>query len=346
MLQHVAEQRLGNAHRARQPHVGSVKVVTSGMRASPPTQVPTTPFGKPPVSVDDVGLEAPPCSNRVDEIGAEEADEREPRAPGGRNILRHVSRVRELLVAARRIAKALDRNPGDLFRSRESGGRRSHDVDVHIFARRAMASRSRNEPGASPSDRGNECVRNRTFICSAIRGRVAILREILEPRPKLAHLRALRRDELADQSRREEHASEDETSLDQIESGRKPDPADDAPEDGDDPDDHAEDEQRCAEHAEQQQRLLARSAARTTRQACRARRPGFCRSRTSIGRHGGGKAEPGLRKPRIPAAAAITTMYRCQSGRAGSASITSRRYALTELRSRTGTLNNERLSRL
>ena len=43
-----------------------------------------------------------------------------------------------------------------------------------------------------------------------------------------------------------------------------------------------------------------------------------------------------------PCAWARTIMYRCQSGRAGCASMISRRYAFTLLRSRTGTLNSAR----
>src|SRR5688572_18249861 len=81
----------------------------------------------------------------------------------------------------------------------------------------ATASRSRNEPGASPYPLGNECVRNRTFTLLWLLQRVAPLRQFFQTSSKLAYLRALRRDELSDQSRRKQHAAEDETRLDQIE---------------------------------------------------------------------------------------------------------------------------------
>src|SRR5260370_40590387 len=70
------------------------------------------------------------------------------------------------------------------------------------------------EPGASPWDRGNEWVRKRTFTPLWILQRVSTLCQLLESRAKLAHLRALSRDELAQQSRREENAAEQEACLD------------------------------------------------------------------------------------------------------------------------------------
>src|SRR3954469_17500129 len=82
--------------------------------------------------------------------------------------------------------------------------------------RRATARRRMNEPAASPSVRGNECVRNSTFIALWSGGRVAFPREILYPRGKLAQLRALRGDELPHQSCREEHASYSHARLDEI----------------------------------------------------------------------------------------------------------------------------------
>ncbi len=59
-----------------------------------------------------------------------------------------------------------------------------------------------------------------------------------------------------------------------------------------------------------------------------------------------GYSGTGISETVNPSCAAMTIMYRCQSGRIGSASMISRRYAFTEFKSRTGTSNNARLSAL
>src|SRR6266851_5170305 len=59
-----------------------------------------------------------------------------------------------------------------------------------------------------------------------------------------------------------------------------------------------------------------------------------------------GYSGTGCSASRNPWDAAITTMKRCQSGRVGKLSITSRRYALTPLRSLTRTPKSQRLSAL
>src|SRR5436309_90606 len=59
-----------------------------------------------------------------------------------------------------------------------------------------------------------------------------------------------------------------------------------------------------------------------------------------------GWSETGCSRSRKPCAAAMTTMKRCQSGRVGRPSTTSRRYAFTEFRSVTRTPNSQRHSAL
>src|SRR5688500_13880526 len=100
-----------------------------------------------------------------------------------------------------------------------------------------------NEPAASPSDRGNECVRNRTFILSDVRGLIAILRDVLEPSPELGELGSLRGDELSNQSCREEHASDRQARLHEVDERTEADPTNDAPQNRDDSNDHPDDEQ-------------------------------------------------------------------------------------------------------
>src|ERR1051325_11236477 len=67
----------------------------------------------------------------------------------------------------------------------------------------ACASRSTNEPGASPRVRGKLWVRKRTFIVSR-----AVLPQLIELPPKLSHLCALPGDLFADESRREKDAAQ------------------------------------------------------------------------------------------------------------------------------------------
>src|SRR4029077_19338611 len=83
-------------------------------------------------------------------------------------------------------------------------------------ARSATARRSMNEPAASPSDLGNECVRHSTFIWSAIRRRDALTRLISASRAELSKLGALRRDHLTEQTGGEEHAANGYAGLDEV----------------------------------------------------------------------------------------------------------------------------------
>src|SRR3954469_15347499 len=121
--------------------------------------------------------------------------------------------------------------------------------------RRATARRRINEPAASPSDRGNECVRNSTFIESAVAGRVAFLGQVFDSGPQLVHLGALRGDHLAQQAGGEENAADRDAGLHEIDQRSKANPADNSPEYRDDSDAHADDEQNGAEEAEQEERL-------------------------------------------------------------------------------------------
>src|SRR6185503_18399164 len=120
--------------------------------------------------------------------------------------------------------------------------------------RRATANRRMNEPAASPSDRGNECVRKSTFIRSGI-GRVAFPRKILDPRAQLTQLGALRGDELSNETGREKDAADGDAGLDEIHQRPESDAADDAIQNGNYPDDHADDEQSGSEESEQQRRF-------------------------------------------------------------------------------------------
>src|SRR5687767_13725321 len=122
-----------------------------------------------------------------------------------------------------------------------------------------MARRSRNEPGASPYPLGNECVRKRTFTLLRLLQRVAPLSQFLETSSKLAHLRALRCDELSDQSRSEQDAPEDETRLDQIQQRTEAFSGKYSPEHSCNSHQDAQHKQRCSEHSEQQQWLLGKA---------------------------------------------------------------------------------------
>src|SRR2546430_8681732 len=81
---------------------------------------------------------------------------------------------------------------------------------------RATARRSMNEPGASPCDRGNEWVRKRTFTPLWFLQRISTLCQPLDSCAKFAHLRALSRDQLAQQSCREENATEEKACFDEV----------------------------------------------------------------------------------------------------------------------------------
>src|SRR5437899_2102815 len=82
--------------------------------------------------------------------------------------------------------------------------------------RSVTAGRRINEPAASTSMRGNECVRNKTFICSEIVRRVAFPREIFDARPQLAQLSTLTGDHLSKESSCEQHAPYWHAGLDEI----------------------------------------------------------------------------------------------------------------------------------
>src|SRR6185295_15813295 len=107
--------------------------------------------------------------------------------------------------------------------------------------RSATASLRMNEPAASPSVRGNERVRNSTFIRSGVRRAVALSREVLYPGAKLVYLGPLRGNHLTKQSGGKEHAADGHARLHEIHQRPEADAADHSPQDGDDPDDHADD---------------------------------------------------------------------------------------------------------
>ena len=83
------------------------------------------------------------------------------------------------------------------------------------------------------------------FICIA--ARVAFFGEVFDSRAQLTQLGALRCDHLAEQSRSEEHAAEEQAGLDEGEERPVAHAADDAIEHGDDADDEAEREQSRTE---------------------------------------------------------------------------------------------------
>ena len=103
------------------------------------------------MSVDDVGIEAPPRSHGTDKVGSEETDEGKACSPRARDILSHVARVCELLVTARGIAESLDRDSVDLFLCRHAFSGRRYDVDFDAFVAKrngqSQNERSRRVPG-------------------------------------------------------------------------------------------------------------------------------------------------------------------------------------------------------
>src|SRR2546422_3077373 len=125
--------------------------------------------------------------------------------------------------------------------------------------RSATARRRINEPAASPSVRGNECVRNRPFICSEIVRRVAFPRQVFDARPQLAQLRALSGDHLSKESSCEQHAPYCHARLDEIHQRTKSNSADNAPQYGNDSDDHSDNEQRRAQHTKKEKRFSSKA---------------------------------------------------------------------------------------
>ncbi len=150
--------------RARRTSV-PCSVVTSGlfaMRAEPRAD---EAIREPPVRVHDVRLELAARAHRRPELGAEESEQRDARAPRRLHLRRHVAGVRERLVAARRVAEPFDRNVVERRSwSAKPGAAGATTRASTPSSRSAVASRSTNEPGASPGWRGNECVRKRTLI--------------------------------------------------------------------------------------------------------------------------------------------------------------------------------------
>src|SRR5450759_676643 len=134
VLENMAEERPGDTYFANQAHISTVQ-----RRHERDTREPADPrshysVGEPPVRVNDLRLEAASRANGVDEIGAEKSDEREPGGPGRGDVARHVSRVGQLLVAARCVSESLDADPIDLFFGGKTGARRSNDANVHVLS--------------------------------------------------------------------------------------------------------------------------------------------------------------------------------------------------------------------
>src|SRR5437868_15373528 len=110
----MAEQRLGDADAACEPHVRAMERRHQGNVRETMHPGADNAVRKPPVRVDDLGLEVSSHSDGVDEIGAEEADERELGGPRRRDVTRHVAGVREALEATRRISESFDANAVEL----------------------------------------------------------------------------------------------------------------------------------------------------------------------------------------------------------------------------------------
>ena len=81
VLEHVTEEWFCYADSPRQPHVGSVK--SRHQRDVRESAYPgaNDSIGKPPVRVDDLRLEIAARPHRMDEVRAEETDERQLRGP-------------------------------------------------------------------------------------------------------------------------------------------------------------------------------------------------------------------------------------------------------------------------
>src|SRR5687768_4641468 len=116
MLEDMPEQGAADSHSPREAHVGSVQCRHERPMRHSREPAADYPAGKPPMGMNDVRLEASPRANRRNEIRAKEPNESEPCAPRGCDVLRHGPGVGELLVAPRRIAKALDCDSLERFR--------------------------------------------------------------------------------------------------------------------------------------------------------------------------------------------------------------------------------------
>ncbi len=88
---------------------------------------------------------------------------------------------------------------------------------------------------------------------SGIRWCVAFPREIFESSPDLTQLGTLSGDEFTDQPSGKEHAPDGKTGFHEIDQGPESDPADYAPDDGDEANDDSEDEKPRSQHPEQEQ---------------------------------------------------------------------------------------------
>src|SRR5438874_3002594 len=114
-----------------------------------------------------------------------------------------------------------------------------------------------NEPAASPDQRGNACVRNRTLSdAGSAAVALVILALLVHPSLELAKLRPLGGDLTADHPCREEDAPEKDAGLNDRPDPSLPDAID--PESGQrqNAGEHTENKDAEAEHREQQQRLL------------------------------------------------------------------------------------------
>src|SRR6202049_3627367 len=120
MFEHVGEQRLHDANSANQADVSSVKSCHEwdAREATDPRS--DHAVGEPPMGVNQLRLEAASRPNSVDEIGAEESDQGESGGPGRGDVTRHVSRVGQLLVAARCVPESLDANALDFLCRRKT----------------------------------------------------------------------------------------------------------------------------------------------------------------------------------------------------------------------------------
>src|SRR5205823_1519207 len=121
----------------------------------------------------------------------------------------------------------------------------------------ARARRRMNEPAASPDQRGNACVRNRTLSdAGSAAVALVILALLVHPSLELAKLRPLGGDLIAEHPCREEDAPEKDAGLNDRPDPSLPDAID--PESGQrqNAGEHTEAKDAEAEHREQQQRLL------------------------------------------------------------------------------------------
>src|SRR5689334_20638066 len=120
--------------------------------------------------------------------------------------------------------------------------------------RSAAARRSTNEPGASPTSRGYECVKKRTFIRSPILH--AFGQPFIELATDVTKLRTLSRDLFAEQSGREKNAAEDQARCDDRPHGSVSDAGKNQHGERDETGQRSDREESSAEHAEEEERLL------------------------------------------------------------------------------------------